>query len=350
MTKVFHVTREHPENDALRQAARFILEGGIVAFPTETVYGLGANALNPHAVKKIFQAKGRPQDNPLIVHISDFDEVYKYAELVPDKAKILMERFWPGPMTLVLKKKDIIPDVITAGLDSVGIRMPDHPVARAFIKACGVPIAAPSANISGKPSPTRAEHVFEDLNGKIDAIIDGGPCDVGLESTVIDVTGRIPFILRPGGVTREQIEDVIGEVAIDPAVKGDAGRRDFKPKAPGMKYKHYSPEAEVYIVKGKVEDVVDEINRLAEKDLSEGKKVGIMATAQTYKMYKYGNVMLVGDRKDTLSIAHNLFDALREFDRERMDIIYAEAVDEKGLGFAIMNRLIKAAGYKILNV
>lgn len=350
MTKVFHVTREHPEQDVLRQAAKFILEGGIVAFPTETVYGLGANALNPYAVKKIFQAKGRPQDNPLIVHISDFDEVYKYVEFVPDKAKILMERFWPGPMTLILKKKDIIPDVITAGLDSVGIRMPDHPVARAFIRTCGVPIAAPSANISGKPSPTRAEHVFEDLNDKIDAIIDGGPCDVGLESTVIDVTGRIPFILRPGGITWEQIKDAVGEVAIDPAVKGDAVRGDFKPKAPGMKYKHYSPEAEVYIVKGKVEDVVDEINRLAEKDLSEGKKVGIMATAQTHKMYKCGNVMVVGDRKDTLSIARNLFEALREFDRERMDIIYAEAVDEKGLGFAIMNRLVKAAGYKILNV
>lgn len=350
MTKIFRVTKEQPEVDVLREAAKYILNGGIVAFPTETVYGLGANALNPLAVRKIFEAKGRPQDNPLIVHISDIEDVYKYAQKVPDKARTLMDKFWPGPMTLVFKKKNIIPHVITAGLDSVGIRIPSHPVARAFIKECGVPIAAPSANISGKPSPTKAEHVLEDLNGKIDAIIDGGSCDVGVESTVIDVTQSVPMILRPGGITYEQIRDAIGEVAIDPAIKGEFMQEDFRPRAPGMKYKHYSPEAEVYIVKGRIDDVVKKINALAEKDLSEGKKVGIMATAQTHKMYKYGKIVVVGDREDALGIAHNLFNVLREFDNAGVDIIYAEAIDEEGLGLAIMNRLVKAAGYKILNL
>ncbi|SHE58467.1 L-threonylcarbamoyladenylate synthase [Caldanaerobius fijiensis DSM 17918] len=350
MTKIFRVSKEQPEVDVLREAAKYILNGGIVAFPTETVYGLGANALNPLAVRKIFEAKGRPQDNPLIVHISDIEDVYKYAQKVPDNARTLMDKFWPGPMTLVFKKKNIIPDVITAGLDSVGIRIPSHPVARAFIKECGVPIAAPSANISGKPSPTKAEHVLEDLNGKIDAIIDGGSCDVGVESTVIDVTQSVPMILRPGGITSEQIRDAIGEVAIDPTIKGEVMKEDFRPRAPGMKYKHYSPEAEVYIVKGRIDEVVKKINALAEKDLSEGKKVGIMATAQTHKMYKYGKIVVVGDREDALGIARNLFDVLREFDNAGVDIIYAEAIDEEGLGLAIMNRLVKAAGYKILNL
>jgi L-threonylcarbamoyladenylate synthase len=342
-TKIYRISEK--DTDIIKEAANVIKRGGIVAFPTETVYGLGANALNGEACSKIYAAKKRPPDNPLIVHVADFN-ISDYVEEIPEKARLLMEAFWPGPITIIMKKSSIIPLEATAGLDTVGIRMPENRVARKLIEFSEVPIAAPSANLSGKPSPTTIEHCIDDLSGRVDMIIGGDKCDVGLESTVVDTIDGNVTILRPGGITREMMAEVVGEVFIDPAINGIKDD-SIKPRAPGMKYRHYAPKSPLTIIRGEEEKVVDYINsRVSE---SNG-KTGIMATDETINRYKSGNVISVGSRKNPGKIAANLFDCLREFDKIDVDQIYAEGFSESGLGLAIMNRLKKAAGYRIIDL
>lgn len=342
-TKVYRIN--YKDKEIINEAADVIRSGGIVAFPTETVYGLGANALDAEACKKIFIAKGRPQDNPLIVHVADFD-ISRYVKYIPDKARLLMEAFWPGPITIIMKKSDIISDTVTAGLDSVGIRMPENRVARKLIEAAGVPIAAPSANLSGKPSPTTIEHCIDDLTGRVDMIIGGDKCEVGLESTVVDTDGDKITILRPGAITKEMMEEAVEEVFIDPAINGITDK-NIRPRAPGMKYRHYAPKAPLIIVKGEVDRVVEYINRQVEEGRE---KIGVMSTDETHGRYNSENVISLGSRKNPGKIAANLFDSLREFDKIDIDRIYSEGFSEEDLGLAIMNRLKKAAGYRIIEV
>ncbi|MBS4536455.1 threonylcarbamoyl-AMP synthase [Clostridium sp. D2Q-14] len=332
----------------LKKAAEILKSGGLVAIPTETVYGLGANALDEEATKKIFIAKGRPQDNPLIVHISDTNQLEDLVLEIPEKAYILMEKFWPGPLTLIMKKCEKVPDIITAGLDTVAIRMPNHAIARKIIELANLPIAAPSANISGRPSPTDANHVIEDLKGKVDAIVDGGRTGVGVESTVVDVTEDIPTILRPGGITEEDLLNVFSEVNVDPALKGK--NKDIIPKSPGQKYKHYSPNAKMKIINGELHQMINRINKLYQEFTQKGLKVGILATEQSKWSYPCDITIVVGDRKNPSTIASNFFNSLREFDRMNVDIILAEGVEKFGIGKAIMNRMEKAAGFDIENL
>ena len=334
--------------EGLYKAAEIIKNGGLVAFPTETVYGLGANGLDENAVPKIYEAKGRPSDNPLILHISEFDEIKNIVKEIPDIAVLLADEFWPGPLTMVFRKSAIVPYRTTGGLESVAVRMPSNKIAREFIKAAGVPVAAPSANSSGRPSPTKAEHVLSDLDGKIDMVIDGGTVDIGLESTIVDVTGEVPVILRPGFITEEMLLEAVGRVQIDEAVKSLSPDKDLKPKAPGMKYRHYAPQGKMTIYKGNSEKVIKIINEETAK--SEGKKTAVLATDETKRYYKADIVISVGSREDCESIAHNLFDTLRSFDDLGAEIIFSEGFDESRLGFAIMNRLHKSAGYNIVNV
>ncbi|MCT4597585.1 MAG: L-threonylcarbamoyladenylate synthase [Vallitalea sp.] len=336
------------DNNIINDAAKTIQEGGLVAFPTETVYGIGANALESNAVSKIYTAKGRPSDNPLIVHVSDKEDVKKYVKHIGDNAKKLMDEFWPGPLTLIFEKKDIIPDSITGGLSTVAIRIPSHNIAREIIRVANRPVAAPSANVSGRPSPTMAKHVISDLDGKIDMIIDGGDCEIGLESTVVDVTEKIPTILRPGGITRNMIEQVIGHITIDPAIKPSGEK--LIPKSPGMKYRHYAPNADLIVVKGESKEVVEHINNLVIEKKKQGKKVGVIATNQTKDEYTCENIIVIGDRFNSEEIAANLFKVLREFDEIEVDNIYCEAFSNKDLGTATMNRLLKAAGNKIVDL
>jgi len=346
-TKVLYLDENNIDQSIIEEAGAVIRQGGLVAFPTETVYGLGANALDADAVKKIFEAKGRPQDNPLIVHISDFDELPALVTEIPEIARKLMEKFWPGPMTIIFRKSGIIPYETSAGLESVGVRMPSNAIARALIKAAGVPIAAPSANISGRPSPTEVGSCLEDLYGKVDMIIGGEKCEVGVESSVIDVTAYPPCILRPGGITPEMFRTVDQNIYMDPAIlkKPDA---DIKPKAPGMKYRHYAPKAPVKIVRGEPEKVIALINEMVQNYIDEGKNVGIIATDETKDSYKNGIVVSLGSRKDMDKITQNLFETLRAFDDEDVSLIFSEAFEEKGKGIAVMNRLIKAAGFDII--
>lgn len=340
-TRVVKVDPENIDYNIIKKAAEIINRGGLVVFPTETVYGIGADALNDEAVDKIFKAKGRPQDNPLIVHIADFNQLYDLALEVPEKAELLAERFWPGPLTMILYKKEILSDKITAGLNTAAIRLPVNEIALALIKESNKPIAAPSANTSGRPSPTEASHVIEDLMGKVDMIIDGGSTYIGLESTVVDMTGSVPMILRPGGVTAEDIRSVLGECEYDPAIiKSDEA---IIPKSPGQKYRHYSPKAKVILYNGKTEKIAGRINEDYDKYTSLGLKTGIMSTAQTEEFYEGKINICIGDRTKLLTISSNLFKGLREFDHMGVDVILAEAVDEKGLGKAIMNRLSKSA-------
>jgi len=348
-TEIIKLNPDSIDIEKIDYAADVLRSGGLVAFPTETVYGLGADATNESAVKNIFKAKGRPSDNPLIVHIANKNDVERLVSRIPPKAFLLMDKFWPGPLTLIMDKSHIIPDAITAGLDTVAIRMPCHHVALALIERSGLPVAAPSANTSGKPSPTNAEHVIDDLYGKVDVIIDAGSCGVGLESTVLDITADPPVILRPGGVTSEQLKEVLGSVNTDPAIFS----KDFKnttPKSPGMKYKHYSPKAEVIIIKGKSGQVTGKINKMVEELRLKGLKVGILATEQTKAAYSNAEIISAGDREHLETIASNLFKALREFDLRGVDVILAESVENSGIGLAIMNRLNKAAGYNIIEV
>ena len=334
--------------EGVKKAAEIIKRGGLVAFPTETVYGLGANGLDENAVPKIYEAKGRPSDNPLILHISKLDEIEDIVKEIPKSALILAEEFWPGPLTMVFKKSERIPYRTTGGLESVAIRMPSNKIARELIKAAGVPIAAPSANSSGRPSPTKASHVIYDLDGKIDMVIDGGEVDIGIESTIVDVTGEVPVILRPGFITEEMLSEAIGRVEIDEVVKSLSPDKDLKPKAPGMKYRHYAPRGKMTIYKGSHSKVVERINEEISK--LEGKKTGVLATDETKSYYKADIIISLGSREDGESIAHNLFDALRKFDDEDVELIFSEGFDENKLGFAIMNRLHKSAGYNIINV
>ncbi|GGI16832.1 L-threonylcarbamoyladenylate synthase [Gottfriedia solisilvae] len=321
-------------------AAKILQLGQVVAFPTETVYGLGANAFSDEAVQLIFQAKGRPSDNPLIVHIANNNQLAELVEEIPEGAKKLMEAFWPGPLTIILKSKKQVSKFVTAGLSTVGVRMPDHPVALALIEASGLPIAAPSANTSGKPSPTSAKHVFEDLNGRIAGIVDGGSTGVGLESTVIDCSQEVFTILRPGSITPEMIKKVVSNIEVDPATV----KETEAPKSPGMKYKHYAPDAQMHLVNGSMEF----IHKLIHNAKSEGKKVGILTTEENINQYKADVVLACGKREDLTTVAASLYDCIRQFNEENVDIIFCESFPYEGIGIAIMNRLWKACGHSII--
>lgn len=349
-TKIVRITdKEQLKDEELLEAARILREGGLVAFPTETVYGLGGNALDEHASEKIYAAKGRPSDNPLIAHISCMEELPALVREVPEAGRRLAEAYWPGPLTMIFRKKDEVPYETTGGLETVAVRMPSDPVASRLIRLAGVPVAAPSANTSGRPSPTRAEHVIEDLNGKIDMIIDGGQVGIGVESTIVDVSGETPVLLRPGAVTMEMLEAVLGRVDIDPAITGPVSA-DIKPKAPGMKYRHYAPKAEMVLVEGEMEQVVRYINQETKKAQKEGKTVGIICTEESRNLYPEGILEVIGSREHEETVAHNLFAVLREFDNRKVDCIFSESFSRDQLGQAIMNRLCKAAGYHILKV
>jgi L-threonylcarbamoyladenylate synthase len=349
-TRIVKIEEARFAQRELAEAAEILIRGGLVAFPTETVYGLGANALDASAAEKIYEAKGRPSDNPLIVHISNLKDIELLAEDIPQKAYQLAEVFWPGPLTIILKKKDCVPYGTTGGLNTVGIRLPANEIARSLIAAAGVFVAAPSANVSGKPSPTKAEHVIADLEGKVDMIIDGGSATLGLESTIVDLSEEAPVILRPGCITRAMLENVIGPVGVDPIILNRNPDKDIIPKAPGMKYKHYAPEGELTIYEGDIRSVVDIINQKTKEKLESGKRVGVIATDETRSLYRYGEVKTIGSRKEEASIAAGLYAILREFDELHTEYIYSESFADNSLGHAIMNRLLKAAGYHIIKV
>lgn len=345
-TKVY-VLDGKEDSKFIKEAAECIKKDGIVAFPTETVYGLGANALKADCVKKIFEAKGRPQDNPLIIHVASKD-IDEYVKNVPEVAKKLMEKFWPGPLTLILEKRDIVPMQTSANLNTIGIRMPNNKVALELIKESRVPIAAPSANISGRPSPTTIDVCVEDLKGKVDYIIGGEKCDVGLESTIVDCTVEPPLVLRPGGITLEMLRTIREDIEIDKGLlRNDS---NFKPKAPGMKYRHYAPNAKLKIILGNREKTIEKINEMVHNYIDAGEKVGILATEESKDSYKLGEKIVIGSYKRLDEVASNLFEALRQFNELGVDIILAEGFEEKGLGIAIMNRLNKAAGYDIITI
>lgn len=349
-TIVADITCNPKEDGKIYEKAGEILRaGGLVAFPTETVYGLGADALDEAASAKIYAAKGRPSDNPLIVHIADMDAVYKLASEVPEAAVKLADKFWPGPLTMILKKSDIVPESITGGLGTVAIRMPSHKVAAELIRSSGVYIAAPSANTSGKPSPTLASHVIKDLSGKIDMIIADDTVDIGVESTIIDLSEDVPTILRPGFITKEMFEEVVGEVRIDPAIT-DGVKAGVVPKAPGMKYKHYAPDADLKIIEGDIDKVVSYINDNTRKLMDEGYKVAIMTTDETKHLYTDGIIISMGHKSDELSAARHLYATLRGFDNEHIDYVFSESFETENVGRAVMNRLIKAAGHTIIHV
>ena len=337
------------KEDIFEKAGQIIKNGGLVAFPTETVYGLGGDALNKEASRKIYAAKGRPSDNPLIVHVAEIEAVYKIVKKVDARAEKLMKKFWPGPLTIIFEKNELVPYETTGGLDTVAIRMPDNECALKFIKAAGGYIAAPSANSSGRPSPTNASHVLEDLGGKIEMIIDGGDSSIGVESSIVDVSGDTPALLRPGFITLNDLENELGRVIVDPAILGIT-EDGVKPKAPGMKYRHYAPKGDMYIVSGACREVIDKINQLSEKAKNSGEKVGIIASVENSEEYKNGTVRVIGSLEDEESIARHLYAVLREFDTLGTTVIYSEEFNTPTLGMAIMNRLMKAAGKKIINV
>lgn len=331
--------------ESLERAGKIIRDGGLVAFPTETVYGLGGDALNPDSSRKIYAAKGRPSDNPLIVHVYRFEDVEKIVSDVPEAARKLAEAFWPGPLTMIMNKNDKVPYATTGGLDTVAIRMPNNKIALELIRESGGFIAAPSANTSGRPSPTVARYCVEDLSGKIEMIIDGGQVGIGLESTIVDLTAEVPMILRPGYITADMLKEVLGEISIDRTIIDSSSTQ--KPKAPGMKYKHYAPKGDLMIVQGAQKAVVDYINAEAAKAHTEGKKVGVIGTDETKALYTADVVKSVGDRSDEKTVAHVLFKVLREFDDEDVDVMFSESFDDSGIGQAIMNRLLKAAGHNV---
>lgn len=336
------------EDAALRRAGEIIRGGGLVAFPTETVYGLGGDALNRESSRKIYAAKGRPSDNPLIVHICRFEDIYEIARKVPKTAGKLAEAFWPGPLTMILPGADRVPRETTGGLDTVAVRFPSHRTAQKLIEYAGGYVAAPSANLSGRPSPTEARFVREDMDGRIEMIIDGGPVGIGLESTIVDLTTERPQILRPGFVTEEMLTEVLGEVDTDVTIiKPDSGAA---PRAPGMKYRHYAPKGELVIVEGEPEKVAAYINGQAASDREACRRSGVLCTAETAGLYRADAVKCLGSREDEESIARGLFSALREFDDEEVKRIYSESFPDRGLGQAIMNRLLKAAGHRVIRV
>lgn len=378
--------RNHIKDEELKEAAGILRSGGLVAFPTETVYGLGGNALDEDAARKIYAAKGRPSDNPLIAHVSCVEEVAPLVKEIPEAGRKLMEAFWPGPLTMIFPKSEKVPYGTTGGLDTVAIRMPDDPVANRLIALAGVPVAAPSANTSGRPSPTTADHVWQDMNGRIDMIIDGGPVGIGVESTIVDVSSAVPAVLRPGAITMEMLEEVLGEVSVDPAILGPLSA-DVRPKAPGMKYKHYAPKADLTLVEPgtgadresgaeqvtgaeqktgadwntgaapetgldetQLQAMICKVRELSREKIEAGYKVGVICTDESRGCYTDGEVRSIGARKSQASVAHNLYALLREFDDLGVDYIFSESFPKDHLGQAIMNRLSKAAGYKIVKV
>lgn len=343
-TLIKEIDVNKPDKDLIAVFASMLASGKTVIFPTETVYGLGANALDEEAAAKIYQAKGRPSDNPLLVHVADKEDVYDLVENIDNRAKLLMDRFWPGPLTIVFKKKDIIPDRTSGGLDTVAIRMPSDQVARNLIRQAGVPIAAPSANISGRPSPTKPEHIIRDMDGRVDGILVGGPCNYGVESTIVDLSGDVAMVLRPGSITLEMLGEVLGQVDLDPSLKNKDD--NIKAKAPGMKYKHYSPQAQVYIVRaGDQEDFARRVDELCLDNAKKGLKTGVMIRNSDQHPYQ-AQVFDLGE--SDAEVAKNLFDSLISLDRESIDIAYVPYFEERGIGVAIMNRLKKAAAYRII--
>ena len=347
-TKVAIIKDINTDIRFIEEAGKVIRNGGTVAFPTETVYGLGANALDDEAVRKIFIAKGRPQDNPLIIHVST-KEISELVKDVPEVAQKIIDKFWPGPLTVILEKKDIIPNVTSANLNTIGIRMPNSEIALKLIELAERPIAAPSANISGRPSPTEVERCVEDLNGRVDYIIGGESSDIGVESTIVDCTVNPPLVLRPGGITLEMLKEINPEIELDKALKSKPND-DFKPKAPGMKYKHYAPNAHLKIIKGKNEKTIEIINEIVENYIEKGNDVAILTTNESLNKFNNGKVISLGSENDLKEIAKNLFEALRKCDDLRVQYILCQGFEENGVGLAIMNRLNKAAGYDILEV
>ncbi len=347
-TKILRMDIGHISLEELAQAGKLIRDGGLVAFPTETVYGLGGDALNPESSRKIYAAKGRPSDNPLIVHIADMEHLEHIVQEIPDGVKRLAEEFWPGPLTMIMKKSSVVPLQTTGGLDTVAVRMPSHPVAQKFIRAAGGYVAAPSANISGKPSPTTAKYVIQDMDGRIDMIIDADGVEIGLESTIVDMTGEIPIILRPGFITLEMLSKVIGPVEMDVALLEVDGAA--RPKAPGMKYRHYAPKGELVIVEGEPQQVITYINQMCREHSQQGHRTGIIGTKEEVMQYKADSVKCAGSREDADAIARQLYTFLREFDDEGVEYMYSEAFDLGEKGQAIMNRLLKAAGHKIIRL
>lgn len=348
ITKVSIIKDDKEDEIKIKEAAEFIKNGGTVVFPTETVYGLGADALNAKAVEKIFKAKGRPQDNPLIIHVSS-KNIEAYVEEIPEVANQLIEKFWPGALTIILRKKNIIPDITSANLKSIGIRMPDNEIARKLIELSNTTIAAPSANISGRPSPTDVQRCIEDLDGKVDCILGGIKSDIGVESTIVDCTLDPPMVLRPGGITLEMLREVDPRIEIDKAIM-EKPKEDFKPKAPGMKYKHYAPNAKVTIISGERKKTIEKMKEIVHYNIEKGKKVCILTVEENVKEYTEGISIVLGSTKDLSTIARSLFEALRKCDDLGADLILAEGYEEKGVGIAIMNRLNKAAGFDIIEV
>lgn len=358
-TEILTLDPSYPSEADLKEAGEIIKRGGLVAFPTETVYGLGGNALDPSASRKIYSAKGRPSDNPLIVHIADMEALGLIAAEVPRAALEAAKIFWPGPLTMIFRKTDAVPKETTGGLDTVAVRMPSSPIAAGLIRAGGGYIAAPSANLSGRPSPTRAAHVIEDMDGRIDMIIDGGDSDIGLESTIVDMTGPVPTILRPGFISRHMLSDVIGEVVVDPALREGAAE-DVRPRAPGMKYRHYAPRAPLYIVEGRADAVRRRIRELLGEAKDKGLNAVVLASEESAEAYAEmtasegdgggdpGQVISLGRASDGDDIGHNLYDALRKCDELEAGVIYSEAFDVPKARDAIMNRLLKAAGHNVI--
>ena len=347
-TKVAIINDVRDDIEYIREAGSVIKEGGTVAFPTETVYGLGADALNSEAVKKIFIAKGRPQDNPLIVHVSSKD-LSALVKEIPKVAEDLMNKFWPGPLTIILDKKEIIPDETSAGLSTIGIRMPNNEIALKLIELSGKPIAAPSANISGRPSPTEVERCVEDLDGRVDYILGGDKSDIGVESTIVDCTVEPPMVLRPGGITLEMLREVDARIEIDKALMKKPSD-DLKPKAPGMKYRHYAPKASLKIIRGKNEKTIEIISEMLENYIDKNNKVAILTTDENLSRFNKGEIISLGSEKELSQIAQNLFEALRKCDDLGVQYILCQGFEEDGVGLAIMNRLNKAAGYDIIDV
>lgn len=347
-TQIIKINENNINSKEMEAAGKLIAAGELVAFPTETVYGLGGDALDPEAAHKIYAAKGRPSDNPLIVHIADYEDIYRVGKNIPKQAKLLADAFWPGPLTMIVEKSENVPYATTGGMDTVAIRMPNHPVALSLIRKSGCLIAAPSANTSGRPSPSEAGHVEEDLSGKIAMIIDGGAVSIGIESTIIDLTEKTPMVLRPGYITPQMLSDVLGEeVIIDPGII--AADDTKKPKAPGMKYKHYAPKADMVIVDGEKEAVIQTINNKIQAAKKEGIKVAVIATDETKSRYDADIVLSIGSRSEEDTIARHLYSILRECDELNVEEIYSECFSTPRIGQAIMNRLLKAAGHQVIN-
>lgn len=351
-TKIVQISENELDDkksrEAIEQAGTVIRQGGLVAFPTETVYGLGGDAMNAASSGKIYAAKGRPSDNPLIVHICKMSDLEKIVSEIPRAAYLLAEKYWPGPLTMIFKKKDCVPKETTGGLETVAVRMPSNKTALAFIEAAGGYVAAPSANISGRPSPTSVKYVQEDMNGRIEMIIDGGLAQIGLESTIVDMTEAVPMILRPGYITREMLLETLGQVEVDQTIIDSSSKQ--VPKAPGMKYRHYAPKGELTIIEGRADAVVAYINEQVTAAQQNGAKVGIIGTDETIARYHADSVKSVGSRQDELSVAQHLYEILREFDDEDVSVIYAESFETTGIGQAIMNRLLKAAGHHVVHI